>query len=159
MQQPVAPSLAGLERVEANELRAGMYIAHLDRDWKESSFLVQGFYVHAQEDIDKVAQECLYVYVDPRRYKRMGERAHKPRSAKPQAKVVKHSARERLVPAHPVSYEDRVQTREEMPAAAAALDNTLPLLEACVAKNSTHRSFRGRCAGRGGVAASAERIA
>lgn len=53
--------------VPVHRLEPGMYIAHLDRPWLESPFIVQGFYVHTREDIAEVGEVCSHVYVDPRR--------------------------------------------------------------------------------------------
>ena len=129
-------NLAGLEQVAVNELQPGMYVAQLDRKWEDSAFLVQGFYVRSQADIDRVAEECQSVFVDPRRYQRIG--AYPQRSARKPSdkatKVVKYSARERLVPRQPIVYEDQVETREEMPRAVDALEVALPTLGSCVDK-------------------------
>lgn len=45
-------------------LRPGMYVSRLDRDWIGTPFLLQGFLVQTQEDIDLLGQYCRHVFVD-----------------------------------------------------------------------------------------------
>ena len=47
-----------------NELSLGMYVCDLDRPWVESSFLFQGFEIHTDAEIQKLINECNFVYVD-----------------------------------------------------------------------------------------------
>ncbi|MCH8140284.1 MAG: HD-GYP domain-containing protein [Proteobacteria bacterium] len=60
-----------LLEVATGSLQPGMYIAGLDRPWLDTPFAVQGFFVRDSEDISFVAKHCSYVYVDPRRYRKL----------------------------------------------------------------------------------------
>ncbi|MGX5173606.1 HD-GYP domain-containing protein [Aliikangiella sp. IMCC44653] len=51
-------------KVYCEDLQPGMFVAALDRDWSESNFLLQGFTIEGQVDIDAVARQCEFVYVD-----------------------------------------------------------------------------------------------
>lgn len=51
-------------RIPVPDLRPGMFVSRLDRDWLGTPFPIQGFYVGNQDDIDLVARFCHYVYVD-----------------------------------------------------------------------------------------------
>lgn len=55
-----------LQLIEMNvkDLRIGMYVSKLDRDWLDSSFLFQGFELKTEEDINEVQKQCEYVYID-----------------------------------------------------------------------------------------------
>jgi len=66
----VPPDAEKYLEVPVYQLEPGMYIAHLDRPWLGSPFMVQGFYVHTQADITEVAEVCKHVFVDPRRHTR-----------------------------------------------------------------------------------------
>lgn len=46
------------------DLEIGMFVTALDRPWIETPFLVEGFYVTSQADIDEVEKYCKFVYVD-----------------------------------------------------------------------------------------------
>jgi HD-GYP domain-containing protein (c-di-GMP phosphodiesterase class II) len=66
----VPPDSEKYLEIPVHKLEPGMYIAYLDKPWLESPFMVQGFYVHTQSDIDEVGEVCTNVYVDPRRHTR-----------------------------------------------------------------------------------------
>ena len=46
------------------ELRVGMFVSKLDRDWLETPFLLQGFSIEEESDIDEVARYCESVWID-----------------------------------------------------------------------------------------------
>ncbi len=51
-------------KIHISELKIGMFVSKLDRDWLETPFLMQGFVVETLEDIDLVAQYAEYLWVD-----------------------------------------------------------------------------------------------
>lgn len=51
-------------KVPVADLRVGMFVSRLDRDWLETPFLIQGFLLESQEDIDTVAEYCQHVWID-----------------------------------------------------------------------------------------------
>ena len=51
-------------KVFSENLELGMYISALDKPWEDSSFLMQGFNLQDQMDIDAVKTECKFVFVD-----------------------------------------------------------------------------------------------
>src|SRR6266705_1321363 len=53
-----------LIKVEANELRIGMYVAELDRPWLDTPFLLQGFLVEEEEELASLRHYCAFVFVD-----------------------------------------------------------------------------------------------
>ncbi len=55
------------KKMPVEDLRSGMYVAKLDRDWLETPFLMQGFLVSDREDIQVIAQYAETVWVDPAR--------------------------------------------------------------------------------------------
>jgi HD-GYP domain-containing protein (c-di-GMP phosphodiesterase class II) len=59
-------SFQHLKRVKvfAEDLQVGMFVSDLDRDWSESTFLLQGFTIESQADIDAVMSQCKFVYID-----------------------------------------------------------------------------------------------
>jgi HD-GYP domain-containing protein (c-di-GMP phosphodiesterase class II) len=61
-------------KVKASELEIGMYVSALDRPWLETPFLIQGFVIESQEDIDRVRKHCEYVHVDRIRSQRASAR-------------------------------------------------------------------------------------
>jgi len=51
-------------RVESTDLAVGMFVCDLDRPWLDSPFLIQGFYIKDNLDVDTVSDVCDYVFVD-----------------------------------------------------------------------------------------------
>lgn len=52
------------KKVHVSELRVGMFVSQLDRDWLETPFLLQGFQIEEEADIDVISEYCQHVYVD-----------------------------------------------------------------------------------------------
>ena len=50
-------------KISISELKVGMFVSGLDRDWLGTPFLLQGFYIKSVEDVQLVSQYCKYVYV------------------------------------------------------------------------------------------------
>jgi putative nucleotidyltransferase with HDIG domain len=51
-------------KVFTENLEVGMHVSALDKTWEDSAFLMQGFTLHDQIDIDAVKNECRHVYID-----------------------------------------------------------------------------------------------
>lgn len=51
-------------KINARDLRIGMYVCELDRPWLETPFLFQGFELKTFEDIAAIQNHCKYVYID-----------------------------------------------------------------------------------------------
>lgn len=54
-----------LKKISVSSLEIGMYVARLDKDWLESSFLYQGFMVEHHDDIRSLEEECQHVWIEP----------------------------------------------------------------------------------------------
>ncbi len=52
------------EKILANQLALGMFVTKLDKPWIESDFMLQGFILEDQADLEKMAATCAYVYID-----------------------------------------------------------------------------------------------
>lgn len=56
-----------LIKVNASDLKIGMFISELDRPWLDTPFLIQGFLIEDIADIARLRLYCQYVYADTRR--------------------------------------------------------------------------------------------
>lgn len=54
-------------RLPANELRRGLFVARLDRPWRDSPFLFQGFVVNSDKELQQIRALCAWVEVTPER--------------------------------------------------------------------------------------------
>ena len=69
---PATPQVPGTVpvtryQIPADSLQCGMYVAELDRPWFDTPFLLQGFRVDSQIELETLRRYCRYVYVDPER--------------------------------------------------------------------------------------------
>lgn len=52
------------KKIDVQYLKPGMYVSELDRPWRETPFLFQGFEIRSQAEIDELGRYCKWVYVD-----------------------------------------------------------------------------------------------
>ncbi|MBC7755211.1 MAG: DUF3391 domain-containing protein [Bdellovibrio sp.] len=52
------------ELIDVSRLSIGMYISDLDRPWEGAPFLMQGFLLEDEADLEKLISLCQHVYVD-----------------------------------------------------------------------------------------------
>jgi len=45
-------------------LEFGMFVTELDRPWVDTPFLLQGFLIDSQAELDSLRQFCSHVYID-----------------------------------------------------------------------------------------------
>lgn len=117
-------------KVSTDDLKIGMYVSKLDRDWGETSFLMQGFYIMYEDDILSLVEQCEYVYIDPIQ----GIEANTYLDALPESSVTKHFETNKDLESFletgekVVSYEDAHQTMKELPVAKAAFEAATELV-------------------------------
>lgn len=51
-------------KMHVGELRVGMFVSKLDKDWLDTPFIMQGFLLEEQEDVEIVSEYCEHVWVD-----------------------------------------------------------------------------------------------
>ena len=52
------------ELVEVSKLSLDMYVAELDRSWEGTPFMLQGFLLENEADIEKLSRLCKHVYIN-----------------------------------------------------------------------------------------------
>jgi HD-GYP domain-containing protein (c-di-GMP phosphodiesterase class II) len=52
-----------VEKISVDELEIGMYVSSLDRPWRETPFLFQGFLVREQEEVDQIRKLCRHIFI------------------------------------------------------------------------------------------------
>lgn len=52
-----------IKRITADELEIGMYVSRLDRPWRETPFLFQGFHIAEAAEIKEIKEQTRYVYI------------------------------------------------------------------------------------------------
>jgi putative nucleotidyltransferase with HDIG domain len=115
------------KKVSIQELRLGMYVSELDRDWLETPFLFQGFEIESNEQIEELGRYCQYVYIDTEEgydvaQKRKPAAPPVPKNIifsaeKPQARIPEmEKVLQRFTPGHrrPPRYQDVTTLEEEI---------------------------------------------
>ncbi len=52
------------KKIHISELKVGMFVSKLDRNWLDTPFLLQGFLVETEDDIDVVSEYCQHIWID-----------------------------------------------------------------------------------------------
>jgi HD-GYP domain-containing protein (c-di-GMP phosphodiesterase class II) len=130
-------SLAGLKKTTVDALTIGMYVAQLDRAWEDSNYPVQGFYLRSRQGIERLASQCAFVYVDPRRYDSSltDVKLHvvsKVRRGKPDK--ASNVSQLRIQPRKPRIYKDSVELGNELGPARTSLEDAEKIMRGCVGK-------------------------
>lgn len=55
---------ANSTKMHVGDLRVGMFVCKLDKDWLETPFLMQGFTIEEEADIDVISEYCKFVWID-----------------------------------------------------------------------------------------------
>ncbi|MFW2374031.1 MAG: HD-GYP domain-containing protein [Gammaproteobacteria bacterium] len=51
-------------KVHIADLEPGMYVCRLDRPWEETPYLLQGFHIKSENEIERLLEFCEYVFID-----------------------------------------------------------------------------------------------
>ena len=55
------------QKINISELTIGMYVSSLDRAWIDTPFLLEGFHIESEKEINILERFCSFVYIDPKR--------------------------------------------------------------------------------------------
>ena len=53
-------------QLDVAELAIGMHVVRLDRPWEDTDFLIQGFVIKDQSEIDALRAQCGFVFIEGR---------------------------------------------------------------------------------------------
>ena len=59
------PTLRNNVQIPVGQVRVGMFVSALDRAWQDTPFMLQGFRVADEKEIDALKKECGSVVIDP----------------------------------------------------------------------------------------------
>jgi HD-GYP domain-containing protein (c-di-GMP phosphodiesterase class II) len=65
-------------KIPVSELKIGMQVCELDRDWLETPFALQGFTIHSAADVAEIARYCREVFIEPGSDRQPRERSQAP---------------------------------------------------------------------------------
>jgi HD-GYP domain-containing protein (c-di-GMP phosphodiesterase class II) len=106
-------------KVNISSLKIGMFVSNLDRPWIDTPFLLEGFHIENEDDLDTLNKFCSFVYIDPSR----GIASDDYVVEKPNLKTNSYLERYLQDSKKKVEYEDTKSSKEELPQATIAIDN------------------------------------
>jgi putative nucleotidyltransferase with HDIG domain len=129
------------KKLGVDELQLGMYVTELDRPWKESKFMFQGFEIRTLDELTELRRLCQHVFIEvdiPQHNAQRHTAAAAPPAAlsltdaaAPRPRRIGYEILDRLVGkrTQPPRYADRTSVEEEMPAAEALRAQTRELID------------------------------
>ncbi|QSP95781.1 HD-GYP domain-containing protein [Marinobacter salinisoli] len=54
------------KRIHVSELSLGMHVVRLDKPWEETDFLIQGFVIRDESELEALRLQCSYVFIEGR---------------------------------------------------------------------------------------------
>lgn len=78
--------------IDVSELRIGMHVIRLDRPWEETNFLLQGFVVQRQDDIDALQSQCRTVVIEGKVKRELDEKPAAPYQKPEKSRFLKFTA-------------------------------------------------------------------
>ena len=131
------------KKIQVSEAVKGMYVAELDRPWRDTPFLFQGFQITSAKELKQLSECCEYIYIDTEEgldvnpmHQAAGLHAGAPTQAEPVEKdipvimsdeTVTRIAREAETRKEPV-YKDQVVLEEELEAAREVESKTRTMI-------------------------------
>jgi len=112
-------------KVSTAYLKVGMYISKLDRPWKKTPFLIQGFHIQDEEDICTLVKFCNFVYIDTVLGVASEMYLEGPSNKYLKQSLARSSQVESILDSgkKTVDYDDEKTTVEELPEAKAAFEH------------------------------------
>nr|MDJ0834477.1 DUF3391 domain-containing protein [Gammaproteobacteria bacterium] len=98
-------------KVLTTNLKTGMFVTKLDRDWLETPYRIQGFVLKSEKDIDQLQKYCDFVYID------VAKSPHyEDKSARPKGPPVlsDYEQKKLLIKAKPISYKVEAKFDDEL---------------------------------------------
>jgi HD-GYP domain-containing protein (c-di-GMP phosphodiesterase class II) len=117
-------------RIDATDLRVGMFVCRLDRPWESTPFPLQGVELRTLEDVRKLRELCAYVYIDRRRDAVDHSHMLKSGDRRPELRFTRATR-----------YADDVSVEEELPNAQAALSTAAEMVDRIYADVASGREL------------------
>ncbi len=103
-------------KVLTADLEIGMYVSSLDRPWLETPFVLQGFQLESDSDIERLRKHCDYVYIDTQQSLLEETTIRRKVSNRPRMSRAQMFSKKKLQP-----YRDNTDWKDEYPKAQSAV--------------------------------------
>lgn len=122
-------------KLDVQQLKIGMYVRELDRPWRDTPFLFQGFEILTEKEIQELQRYCQYVYVD------IPESYINTRLTKGTEKILSHVITGQALRHKKIEHELLIKV-ESQPLLQSAYHDQTSLEEEIEAVQKTHRETR-----------------
>lgn len=100
------------------DLEIGMHVVRLDQPWLDTNFLIQGFIIQNQSEIDRLKEQCEYVFIEgklaEKRLRKLKTNQANNNSNKQQNKARKNKQQEKsIIPKRKINYINKVSFENE----------------------------------------------
>jgi len=117
-------------QISTTKLQLGMHVVELDKPWLDTDFILQGFIIQSQDEIDALNEQCGYVYIDGvvvsgERNAVLKKRSHSFRQKKEESKrlssgkFIQEDMSCAPSPEQAIRYINKINVEREMPLASA----------------------------------------
>ena len=106
------------KKISTVHLQQGMYVTNLDRPWIDTPFLIQGFLIRDEEEINMLKKYCEHVFIDTDKGIDTAHFVHASQRLKTNERLEQCLVDQTKL----VEYVDSKATGEEMPVARMAID-------------------------------------
>jgi len=117
-------------RINAADLRVGMFVCRLDRPWEGTPFPLQGLELRTPEDVRKLRELCTYVYIDRHSELVDHSRMLKSGEQRPEQRFTRATR-----------YANKLSIDEELPSAREALSTAAEMVDRIYADVASGREL------------------
>ena len=98
-------------KVLTSNLKTGMFVTKLDRDWLETPYRIQGFILKTEKEIDRLRKYCDFVYID---VAKSPHYEHKPARLREQPVLSDYEQKKLLIKAKPINHKIETNYDDEL---------------------------------------------
>ena len=106
-------------RIDAADLRIGMFVCRLDRPWEGTPFPLQGVELRTEDDVRRIRELCEFVYID----------AHREIIDPLRRQILTRTNLQEARFRRSTTYADRVSVEDELPRAREALQTASDMVD------------------------------
>jgi len=118
MNEFIPPNAEKLKKVDASDIKVGMYMAYPDRPWLATRFVFQGILLTTEKQLGEVRGECKHIFIDKAKSKPV-QTAREPVPTEAIAPPILKSVEKEFVAAHKAHLDARRQIEENLKRMAA----------------------------------------
>ena len=133
-----------LIKKSVDKLEHGMFVSKLDRPWLETPFLIQGFPIRTEKDINALKNYCSYVYIDVEKNIELDQDKKTSIAPSNRSYIITQSHKQNFVEKFNTSTtikKDKLTFTEELPKAKITLESSNNLIRDVIVRLKTNKKI------------------